>query len=125
MMKCDVLIIGSGIAGLSYAVKVAEKRKDLNIVLLTKEKITSSNTELAQGGIAAVTNLVTDSFEKHIEDTMDAGGGLSDLKVVKHVVESAPKRLKELIEYGVEFCEDTTGNLELGLEGGPCPINHG
>ena len=82
-MKCDVLIIGSGIAGLSYAVKVAEKRKDLNIVLLTKEKITSSNTELAQGGIAAVTNLVTDSFEKHIEDTMDAGGGLSDLKVVK------------------------------------------
>lgn len=118
MMKCDILIIGSGIAGLSYAVKVAEKRKDLNIVLLTKEKITTSNTELAQGGIAAVMNLVTDSFEKHIQDTMDAGGGLSDLKIVKHVVESAPKRLKELIDYGVEFCEDTTGNLELGLEGG-------
>lgn len=117
-MTCDILIIGSGIAGLTCAIKIAEKREDISIVILTKEEISTTNTELAQGGIAAVMNLDTDSFESHIQDTLNAGGGLSKLEIVRHVIEKAPERILDLINWGVEFSKDSNGNLQLGLEGG-------
>ena len=77
----DILIIGSGIAGLSFAIKIAESRPDLSVLILTKSTDEASNTARAQGGIAVVLNKLNDSFHQHIEDTMKAGKGLSDRKV--------------------------------------------
>lgn len=95
----DVLVIGSGIAGLSYALKVAEHAK---VHLITKDKLQASATHYAQGGIAAVFD-EEDSFSEHIEDTMAAGDGLCDPKIVKICVEEGPKRIRELIDYGIPF----------------------
>ncbi|HEY9186012.1 MAG TPA: L-aspartate oxidase [Salegentibacter sp.] len=114
----DVLIIGSGIAGLSFAIKTAERRPDLSILILTKSVDGESNTARAQGGIAVVLNKLKDSFEQHIEDTMKAGKGQSNRKVVEMVVSQAPARLEELMEWGASFDKDKSGELALGLEGG-------
>lgn len=118
MKKADILIIGSGIAGLFFAIKTARKRPDLSIVIMTKEKAQNSNTQMAQGGIAVVTDHIEDSFEQHIQDTMQAGGGLCDEEIVRMVINQAPERLKELIDIGVSFDKDKSGIWNLGLEGG-------
>jgi len=118
MIKTDFLVIGSGIAGLSYALKVANHYKEATVTLVTKAEKEESNTKYAQGGIATVTNTDTDSFEEHIRDTVIAGDGLCDEKVVRMVVEEAPERLKELIEWGTQFDKTKQGEYSLGREGG-------
>lgn len=118
MQKSDVLIIGSGIAGLSVAIKVAERFPDRKCVIITKQESAESNTRYAQGGIAVVCDLIHDSYEAHIADTLNAGDGLCDPVVVEHVVRQAPLRLKELIALGADFDRNSSGDLVLGREGG-------
>jgi L-aspartate oxidase len=118
MKKTDILIIGSGVAGLFFAIKMAKKRPELSITIMTKEKAKNSNTQLAQGGIAVVTDSIEDSFEQHIQDTLKSGGGSCDEEIVKMVVHQAPKRLDELIDIGVSFDKNKSGIWNLGLEGG-------
>lgn len=118
MIKTDFLVIGSGIAGLSYALKVAYHFKEAQVILVTKAEKEESNTKYAQGGIATVTNTDTDSFEQHIQDTLIAGDGLCDEAVVRMVVEEAPKRLEELIAWGTQFDKTNQGDYSLGREGG-------
>ena len=117
-MKTDVLVIGSGIAGLSFAIKMAGARPDIEVMVLTKIDSSISNTAHAQGGIAVVLDRVKDSFEQHVKDTMKAGKNINDRKVVELVVSQAPDRLEELIEWGTSFDADNFGKFELGLEGG-------
>lgn len=112
-IRTDFLVIGSGIAGLSYALKVAELG---TVSIVTKKEKAESNTNYAQGGIAAVVSS-TDAFEHHINDTMKAGGYLCHRDVVELVVTEGPERIKELIEVGVQFTRTTDG-LDLGREGG-------
>jgi len=114
----DILIIGSGVAGLTFAIKIAEKRPELNVTIVTKNKIDDSNTKYAQGGIATVWDLEKDDFDKHIADTIDAGDELNDIDIVKMVITEGPKRVKELIEWGARFDKKKDGKLELGKEGG-------
>src|SRR5690606_13813673 len=109
MPQTDVLIIGSGIAGLSVAITVAQRFPKRRVVLITKQESAESNTRYAQGGIAVVSDFVNDSFENHVQDTLDAGDGLCDRQVVEHVVQQAPERLRELIELGAEFDRDGSG----------------
>lgn len=118
MLKIDILIIGSGISGLFFALKTAKKRPDLSIVIMTKETAKNTNTQLAQGGIAVVTNFLNDSFEQHIKDTLQAGDGYCDEAIVKMVIEQAPERLQELLEIGTSFDKEKDGEWNLGLEGG-------
>ena len=118
MPKTDVLIIGSGIAGLSFAIKTAKRFPDQRITIITKADDGESNTKYAQGGIAVVLDTLTDSFDKHIEDTLRAGDGLCNRAVVEQVVKEGPDRLHEIIEWGIEFDQDETGHLALGREGG-------
>ena len=117
-MNTDVLVIGSGIAGLSFAVKIAEARPELQIVVLTKSNNDVCNTTHAQGGIAVVLDRGKDSFEQHVSDTIKAGKGLNDKEVVEMVVSQAPDRLVELIEWGTSFDSNLKGEFALGLEGG-------
>ena len=121
MPTYDFIVIGSGIAGLSYAVKVADyfqaKKIDIKIALITKTVAEETNTKYAQGGIAAVWD-VQDSFEKHIQDTMIAGDFIADPAVVDMVIREAPLRLKELIAYGTDFDRSPDGNFDLVKEGG-------
>jgi len=112
--KADYLVIGSGIAGLSFALKAAAKGK---VILLAKDDLNETNTNYAQGGIASVT-YDPDTPEKHIEDTLIAGAGFCDQEVVKYVVEEAPERIRELIELGVDFDKSRDGKYNLGREGG-------
>ena len=93
----DFLVLGSGIAGLAYALKVAGKGK---VGLITKTHLQETNTKYAQGGIASVMYEPND-FEKHIQDTLVAGDGLCDREVVEMVVKEAPSQIKQLIEWGV------------------------
>src|SRR5690606_5218933 len=116
MVKTDFLIIGTGIAGLSFAIKTARKRKDLSIVILTKASAEISNTRAAQGGVASVTD-PRDSFETHIQDTLRAGGGHCDPAIVEMVVKQAPLRISELVSDGVRF-DQIRNEPHLGLEGG-------
>lgn len=120
-MKTDFLIIGSGIAGLSYAYKIAEhygnRKEKVNITIITKENEDESNTKYAQGGIASVTKKV-DSFKNHINDTLIAGDGLCDKSVVEMVVKSAPERIEELISWGTNFDKTAQGDYDLAKEGG-------
>ena len=118
MIYKDILIIGSGIAGLSFALKIAKERPDLSICILTKKSKTESNTRYAQGGIAVVLDKITDSYQQHIDDTLKSGGGLCNKKIVRMVVKKAAARLKELINWGVEFDKQTSGEFSTGLEGG-------
>lgn len=118
MIKTDYLVIGSGIAGLTYALRVAHHSKDSKVVVVTKADKSESNTKYAQGGIATVHDLGIDSFEQHIQDTLIAGDGLCDEAVVRMVVEEGPARLQELIDWGVQFDENNIGDFDLGKEGG-------
>jgi L-aspartate oxidase len=97
----DVLIIGTGIAGLSTAIQLAQKRSDLSITLVSKTSVEETNTRYAQGGIATVWDQLKDNFGKHAYDTIDAGDDLSDERIVKIVVEEGPARVQELIEVDI------------------------
>lgn len=113
-MESDFLIIGSGIAGLSLALKVSRLG---TVSVVTKKEEVDTATNLAQGGIAAVLNS-GDSFAEHIQDTLRAGAGLCDESVVRMVVENGPERVRELVDLGVQFVKEKDGNLSLGREGG-------
>ncbi len=115
--KFDFLIIGSGVAGMSYALKVARAKKG-KIAIICKTTLEEANTAKAQGGIASVTNLLVDNFEKHIEDTMIAGDYISDRDAVEQVVRNAPAGIKELVEWGVNFDKKEDGQFDLHREGG-------
>src|SRR6478672_3684997 len=117
-MQTDFLVIGSGIAGLSYALKVAEKFPDKKIIILTKTTADETNTKYAQGGVAVVNDPEHDSFDKHIEDTLIAGDGLCNGRIVEIVVKEGPDRVNEVIEWGAKFDKDPDGDYKLGKEGG-------
>jgi L-aspartate oxidase len=112
-LRTDFLVIGSGVAGLSFALKAAAHGK---VAIVTKAAVEESNTRYAQGGIAAVM-YKPDTFEKHIKDTIIAGDGFCDEAVVRMVVSEAPARIAELVESGVEFDRRPDGNFDLGKEG--------
>jgi L-aspartate oxidase len=114
MKQVDFLVLGSGIAGLSFALKVAPHGR---VAIVTKKKSAESNTNYAQGGIACVTSN-TDDFESHVRDTLEAGDGLCRREVVHAIVEEGPARIQELIETGLAFSQDASGAFDLGREGG-------
>src|SRR6266850_4818639 len=119
MKQFDFLVLGSGIAGLSFALKAAPHGK---VAIITKKDRAESNTNYAQGGIAAVTSK-EDSFELHVRDTLEAGAGLCKETVVRTIIEEGPARIAELIELGMHFSErenpqSHTHELDLGKEGG-------
>src|SRR4051812_21599764 len=115
--KFDFLVLGSGIAGLFFALKVAPHGR---VAIVTKKNRAESNTNYAQGGIAAVT-AKEDSFELHLRDTLEAGAGLCHEDVVRTIVEEGPERVRELVELGMRFSEHQEGDhkeWDLGKEGG-------
>src|SRR6266478_3986878 len=120
MKRFEYLVLGSGIAGLSFALKVAGFGR---VAIVTKKNRAESNTNYAQGGIAAVTSK-EDSFELHVRDTLEAGAGLCKEKVVRAIVEEGPARIAELIDLGMKFSEREISKnggareLDLGKEGG-------
>lgn len=118
MLTTDVLVIGSGISGLSYAIKIAQKLPQTQITIVTKSDGEESNTKYAQGGVAVVTDFENDSFEKHIQDTLRAGDGLCKLEAVEVVVKEGPQRFKEIVSWGAKFDKDDLGTFDLGREGG-------
>jgi L-aspartate oxidase len=113
-IETDFLVIGSGIAGLSFALKVANYGK---VCILTKKEIDNTTTTFAQGGIAAVIN-EPDSYEKHIADTLNAGAGLCEENIVRMIVKEAPAQIKELVNWGVNFDKTDAGTFDLAKEGG-------
>ena len=114
--RCDYLVIGSGIAGLFYALKIVAGDPRARVTVVTKKQETDSSTNRAQGGIAAVL-AGTDSFDAHVRDTLTAGCGLCHRDVVEQVVSAGPEVIKELMEYGVRFTR-RDGHFDLGREGG-------
>ena len=120
MKQFDYIVIGSGIAGLSFALKVAGQGR---VAVVTKKHLSETNTQYAQGGIAAVTKS-TDSIELHVADTLRAGAGLCREEVVRRVIEEGPDRVQELIELGMDFTREETISADgervysLGKEGG-------
>lgn len=110
----DVLIIGSGIAGLSSALQIADKRK---VAIIAKEEINNTNTLHAQGGVATVIDKI-DSYEKHIQDTLIAGDGLCNKEIVEMVISEGPNQIRSLLKWGVRFDKKKDGNFDLGKEGG-------
>lgn len=114
LYQSDFLVIGSGIAGLTFALKAA---KHGTVNLITKKERADSNTNYAQGGIASVMSK-NDSFDDHIRDTLICGVGICHEDAVRQIVETGPERIKELINWGVEFSRDEKGQLDLGREGG-------
>lgn len=112
-LRTDILVIGSGIAGLSYAIKAARFAK---VLLITKKEQAESNTNYAQGGIATVTS-ADDSYDLHIKDTLECGAGLCHTGAVEQIVKNGPKLINELIQLGVKFSKEQ-GKLDLGREGG-------
>src|SRR5712675_2861205 len=120
MKQFDFLVLGSGIAGLSFALKVARNKR---VAIITKKDRAESNTNYAQGGIAAVTSK-EDSFELHLKDTLEAGAGLCTEDVVRTIIQEGPARIAELIELGMRFSERElplshgAKELDLGKEGG-------
>lgn len=118
MQQTDFLVIGSGIAGLTYALKLSRHFPDKKILILTKAAADETNTKYAQGGVAVVNDLENDSFEKHIDDTLIAGDGLCNKEVVEIVVKEGPARVNELIEWGAKFDKAKDGDYKLGKEGG-------
>ncbi|MFV0415059.1 MAG: L-aspartate oxidase [Chthoniobacterales bacterium] len=121
MRKFDCIVIGSGIAGLSFVLKTAAKNPSAQIALITKRELMDSNTAYAQGGIACVTG-AEDSFENHLKDTLIAGANLCDEDISRIVVEEGPPRIRELVEWGVHFDEREVApgqhEPDLGKEGG-------
>src|ERR1700689_670985 len=115
--RFDHVVLGSGIAGLTFALNVAEKG---SVAVITKKNRAESNTNYAQGGIACVTSN-EDTFDLHVRDTLEAGAGLCREDVVRGIVEEGPARIKELIELGMSFSERENGTkaheLDLGKEG--------
>ncbi|MCF8464054.1 MAG: L-aspartate oxidase [Flavobacteriales bacterium] len=117
MASTDFLVIGSGVAGFTYAIKLAERFPEKQITVITKSKTLESNTRYAQGGIAVVTDTNSDSFERHIEDTLIAGDGLCNPNVVRAIVTEGPERIKEVADWGTHF-DFQDGHVALGREGG-------
>ncbi len=115
--KYDFLIIGGGVAGMSFALKIAKTQK-YKIALCCKTTLDEANTTKAQGGIASVTNLRVDDFQKHIHDTMVAGDWISDPDAVEQVVKNAPQGIQELLSWGVNFDKAADGSFDLHREGG-------
>lgn len=115
--KFDFLVIGSGVAGMSYALQVAASGKG-KVALVCKTTIEEANTAKAQGGVASVTNLKVDNFEKHIKDTLIAGDYISDLRAVEQVVKNAPAGIERLVKWGVNFDKKDDGSFDLHREGG-------
>ena len=113
--RYDFLVIGGGIAGMSFALKATSKGR---VALICKTTLDEANTFYAQGGVASVTNFEVDNFDKHIQDTMVAGDWLSDHAAVEKVVRNAPEQIKELIGWGVEFDKKEDGSFDLHREGG-------
>ena len=113
-MDSEFLVVGSGIAGLSFALKAASLG---TVKIVTKKKQVDSATNLAQGGVAAVLD-GSDNFDNHVMDTLLSGAGLCDEKIVRMVVQSGPDRIAELIRVGVDFVKKDDGSLSLGREGG-------
>lgn len=118
MPQTDFLVVGSGIAGLTFAVKTAERFPDKKITLLTKAQAEETNTKYAQGGIAMVDLSTGDSYEKHIKDTLISGDGLCNPDVVDIVVKEGPERVREIIEWGTQFDKNDSGDYLRGKEGG-------
>ena len=118
MIQTDFLVVGSGIAGLSYALKISQYYPQKKIIVITKTQADETNTKYAQGGIAGVTDLENDSFDKHIQDTLIAGDGLCNPKTVEIVVTEGPDRIQEIIDWGTQFDKDPEGDYKLGREGG-------
>ncbi|PAW77145.1 MAG: L-aspartate oxidase [Verrucomicrobia bacterium Tous-C9LFEB] len=117
MQRFDYIVIGSGIAGLIYAHKIAEHG---TVAIITKKGRADSNTNYAQGGIACVMSS-EDSYDLHVRDTLEAGAGLCKESIVRQIVQEGPERIKELIALGMSFTERTNGHsgeLDLGKEGG-------
>lgn len=112
--SCDFLVIGSGIGGLSYALKVADYGK---VILINKASLDETNTSYAQGGIASVM-YDPDTFEKHVQDTLICGDGLCNEEVVRMVVNEAPAQISQLIQWGVKFDRQQNGQYDLAREGG-------
>lgn len=117
-MQTDFLVIGSGIAGLTYALKVAEACPNRSVTILTKTQSDETNTKYAQGGIAGVMDFDRDSFQKHIDDTLIAGDGLCNKHIVELVVKEGVERIEEIIEWGANFDKGSGGDYKLGKEGG-------
>jgi L-aspartate oxidase len=117
MPVTNVLIIGSGLAGLSVAIRLAEKFPDKQILIFNKSNFRNSNSYLAQGGLAVAVDKTNDSFEKHIQDTLDTGAGLCNEEVVRYIINNANEALQKLQDWGVKFDFNEQGNLNLGLEG--------
>jgi L-aspartate oxidase len=118
LRKTDFLVVGSGIAGLTYALKVAKACPDKQVLVITKTIADETNTKYAQGGIAGVTDFENDSYEKHIEDTLIAGDGLCNPRTVEIVVKEGPLRIQEMIDWGARFDKDEEGEFKRGREGG-------
>ncbi|RYZ55356.1 MAG: L-aspartate oxidase [Sphingobacteriales bacterium] len=118
MIQTDFLVIGSGIAGLTFAVKMARRFPEKKIMILTKVNTDETNTKYAQGGIAVVNDLEKDSFEKHIDDTLIAGDELCNPAIVEIVVREGPARVNEIIEWGTKFDKNVEGDYMRGKEGG-------
>src|SRR5436853_5696656 len=120
MKSFDFLILGSGIAGLTFALKAAPHGR---VAIITKKNRAESNTNYAQGGIAAVTSK-EDSFELHVRDTLEAGAGLCQENIVRTIIQEGPERIAELIALGMHFSEREiplshgARELDLGKEGG-------
>ena len=118
-METDFLVIGSVIAGLTYALKTAHHYfPGKQVTIITKATPDETNTKYAQGGIAVVNDLEKDSFEKHIDDTLIAGDGLCNPAIVEIVVKEGPARVQEIIDWGAQFDKDAEGDFKLGREGG-------
>ena len=114
MREYDFIVVGTGISGLSFALKAASRGR---VAILTKRSPEMSNTAWAQGGVSCVTD-EQDSFDSHIADTVDAGAGLCDPAVVDTIVRSAPAAIEDMVAQGVNFDREENGSFSLGREGG-------
>lgn len=113
-LSCDVLVIGTGLAGLSFALRAS---RFASVIMATKKEQSASSTNSAQGGIASVLS-PTDSFERHVADTLNAGAGLCREQVVREIVAEGPAAVRDLMDWGVGFTKADPAHLHLGLEGG-------